>query len=692
MNAIIDTGQTRQNATHNIAGWRAFAYLSSTLAAIAWTLYAGKDLNWDALNYHLYAGFSALNDRFASDYFAASLQGYLNPYAHVPFYVMVQANWPAWIIGCTLACFHALNLWLCYELALHLIPEPQRRTAQMTALLGVIFAFLNPVFLQELGSSFNDISTCVLVLGGWVALVRGIRQPRPRLWALGGALLGASAALKLSNAVFCLAVAPMLLYISPSSDRFKCTGALVLSGCAGFFAVSGPWAYRLWQELGNPYFPMFNEYFKSPHLTSTPIKYYRFIPESVLDALMRPIQMAWPISDVHTEPRAPDIRYMALMLLIPAWLALNRFTGSLKESALPSPDSAMPNRILCAVAWSFCTAWALWLWTSGNSRYFLPMGCIAGVLAAVLLVRVFKRPRPRVYAIAALCSVQTINVSLNPSRWHPASWSDRWFMLEIPRELETTPYLYLSVSAPSLSFLLPYLASGSGLVNISGAHVLDAEGATGAKVSELMARHKGRVRMIAGVHVVTPDGAPAPALADYDYRLQKFGVYIDVTSCVSIKITGSFSSVVIGPPTNQAHPATANGENFAFTCGLQPLPPTAAASSHETKEYADTAFDLIEERCPDLFAPRGAVTEKKHMGWRRLYASTDAQLWTYNGNILALRYPLDFQPILFGKLADWLQSPLRVDCPRRRAAFVERITFNQKTPEPLRGAFDVDAK
>ena len=46
------------------------------------------------VNYHLYAGFSAVNDRFAQDYFAAGPPSYFNPYAYVPFYVLVRSDSP----------------------------------------------------------------------------------------------------------------------------------------------------------------------------------------------------------------------------------------------------------------------------------------------------------------------------------------------------------------------------------------------------------------------------------------------------------------------------------------------------------------------------------------------------------------------------------------------------------------------
>ncbi len=40
----------------------------------AWTVLAGKDVNWDLLNYHYYLPFELLAGRFEQDFFAASAQ------------------------------------------------------------------------------------------------------------------------------------------------------------------------------------------------------------------------------------------------------------------------------------------------------------------------------------------------------------------------------------------------------------------------------------------------------------------------------------------------------------------------------------------------------------------------------------------------------------------------------------------
>src|SRR5882672_8740254 len=67
-------------------------YFACVALALACNCVLGKDMAWDTLNYHLYSGFSALNDRFGQDYFAAGPLAYLNPYAYAPFYAMVRAG------------------------------------------------------------------------------------------------------------------------------------------------------------------------------------------------------------------------------------------------------------------------------------------------------------------------------------------------------------------------------------------------------------------------------------------------------------------------------------------------------------------------------------------------------------------------------------------------------------------------
>src|SRR3954462_13813396 len=82
----------------------------------AWSVYAGKDVNWDLLNYHYYLGYELLGGRLAQDFFAAGAQSYLNPLAYVPFYLLAS-SWHSVAASVMLSLLHGLSLTLLYLLA-----------------------------------------------------------------------------------------------------------------------------------------------------------------------------------------------------------------------------------------------------------------------------------------------------------------------------------------------------------------------------------------------------------------------------------------------------------------------------------------------------------------------------------------------------------------------------------------------
>ena len=56
------------------APYRLPVYAACTVLALLIDCLLGKDMASDTLSYHVYAGFSALHDRFSQDYFAAGPQ------------------------------------------------------------------------------------------------------------------------------------------------------------------------------------------------------------------------------------------------------------------------------------------------------------------------------------------------------------------------------------------------------------------------------------------------------------------------------------------------------------------------------------------------------------------------------------------------------------------------------------------
>ena len=193
--------------------YRLPVYVACTILALVTNYLLGKDMPSDTLSYHLYAGFSAVHDRFAQDYFPAGPQTYFNPYIYVPLYYLVSSGLSSLEISSLLAIVHSIMLWLTYELAVSVCPWDDRHRRLMFGLCGVAFALINPILLQEIGSTFADITTGELVLAGWLLLARGVRSPSIARVACAGLLCGIATGLKLTNAVHAISGFAVLILV-----------------------------------------------------------------------------------------------------------------------------------------------------------------------------------------------------------------------------------------------------------------------------------------------------------------------------------------------------------------------------------------------------------------------------------------------------------------------------------------------
>lgn len=651
-------------------------YLMCTLAALVGNYFVGKDLPWDALDYHLYAGFSAVTDRFSQDYFAAGPQSYFNPYVYVPFYELVRHGLPAVAIGSILAMVQSVLLWLTYELGLLMAPAGARGLAQRMGLLAVVLTCVNPVLLQELGSSFADVTTGTVVLGAWVLLVAAVRAPRASRIICAGLLLGVASALKLTNAIYAVAACVVLLYLPLTAAR-KCrwlAGFGAATG-AGFALVAAPWALQLERQFGNPFFPLLNGIFRSPEFTTEALRHYRFLPDSLGEALWRPFAMVDPVRLVHVELSAPDIRYAALIMLCGFFAvrwALRRVRGP--RNAVPTPRVGLvgSDRAAVALACGFVMSWVLWLASSANSRYFLPMSSVAAVLITALLYRLFlSRPKVLGYALAIILGLQGVELWYGGEyRWNAATWGGPWLDISVPARLRTEPNLYLTMGVQSNSFIAPFLAPGSGLMNFSGGYALGPDGPGGNEIKALVARYAPHLRMlINGERLYPNDGAHAPTQDEVDSVLGRFGLRVDSSDCETIRVRGIPDSIRTSLDHSPSEPTQAaqygaRGTLYLLSCRVITSTIDRTAALARQKEV-DLIFDRVEDACPKLFQPKRLLTEQVGSLWMRFYINTDLKAWVSKGWVKFVNPIRGDDVVYIGREADWARAPLRLACGRR---------------------------
>lgn len=670
---------------------RFWIYISCAAAAVLVSYLLGKEVMWDTLDYHFYAGFSAWHDRFGHDYFAAGAQSYLNPYVYAPFYALVRTGLPGLLVASVLAIVQSGILWLTYELTIAISPPENLRVRIMVGACAVALALANPILLDQLGTSYADILTAEIVLAAWLLLVQAVRTPSAARMICAGLLLGVASALKLTNSLHALSACVLLLFL-PTTWRVRARLSLGFFAAlaVSFVVVVLPWAIQLQHHFGNPFFPLFNNIFRSPQFPTAPVTDSRFVPGSLAQGLLRPFAMALPAAYVDDEFPSPDLRYALLLIL--ALVALVHWAWRRLRRWPQSSDSEAPGatRGLVALASAFLVDWILWLRITGNGRYFLAMACVAGILCVVLTWRIFSA-RSRVLAIVltSAFAVQVVQLAFGTVYRTSVPWDGGpWYEVSVPAALKRTPNLYFILGEQSQSFLAPYFAKGSGFVNPDGDYVVGAGGANGAHVEALIREYAGHIRVgvMAGEFVLSPP-KELPDLAHANDTLAQFGLRVDTTDCstviaravrerwrkvlpatLPIKLPQLGSRVILVPQST---------EGYLVTCHAVPDPASRRALAAAERE-PDLVFERMESECPRLFQPLRPVTQvygdsRRGYLWLRKYPGTGLTAIVMEGVLKLVDGTRGGRAAVIGSESDWARGAVRLACGRQGEHYYARV-------------------
>ncbi len=551
--------------------------VAALFICVIWALWAGKDLNWDAINYHYYLPFSLFKGRLTQDYFPASVQSYLNPIPYIPFYLLVESGAPSAVVSICLAALHSINLWLIYLIARQLLPKK----STLTIALAMLLAAASILFWSQVGSSFSDIITSIFILYALWRLIESLSSERKSYLFWAGASMGVGVGLKLTCLPFALAMVFAWLVFSGFCKSISRLFVLIVGGGVGVAISGGYWWYRIWKEFGNPFFPLLNNIFHSDLFPYDPVTIDRFVPKGLLGYLGFPFRLLLPDSWVYTEVIAPDIRPLTLLIS----MALLFF--GVCRSAFPRH---LLSRQLRMVLVFFVLSVGLWQLTSGNGRYALPLFLMMGVLIVVVTSIMFSEKVASVLSFCVILIQLTTQVMASEVRWNTSDWGRDWYDVEIPELLRSRPSLYLSMDTNSWSFLAGKFHPKSSLININGQYALSLSGPSGKRVQYYLEKYKGSVRMLKTIE--GPMGEDASFhrwVEERNQVLARFGFKIDTDDCAEIIV----------------HLTSSNNIHLA-SCHLEVAAAAKAAYYASIKEV-EPFFDRIEKICGAKLRPTGAA-------------------------------------------------------------------------------------
>jgi hypothetical protein len=471
----------------------------------------GKDMSWDFRNYHWYVPYAFLNSRLGFDVAVAHQATYYNPLLDTPFYFLAT-HLKAWLALGILGAVQGANVVPLYLLARStLLAEPRRLIAAGVALLSMT----GSLTYYLAGSTYYDNVMSVFVLSGLALVVLnrdvlrdGTLGRGAAIAGLAGILVGAAVGLKLPEAIFALGFAAALAAL-PGDGRHRLSrlAAGGVGGALGFALVAGFWMVKMAHLTGNPLFPYFNEYFRSPLALAASYRDVRFIPHSLAHQLLFPLLFSidWRVADdLPFQDMRVGIAYVLLLATLPLWLLSRR-----REQSLVAPDAALA--LFAFVAASYL----LWLKLFAIYRYILLLEMLSPLLivAAVGLWPLSERTRLAIAACFLLLAVATMKTMV-PAR---APLDDPYVQATIPPIAHPDNTMILMTGEAPLGYLAPSLPPQIPVLRIDGWMIQPQDGSRlTAAARKRVDAFKGDLYAIANAYEMARN---RDALAAYDLAI-----------------------------------------------------------------------------------------------------------------------------------------------------------------------------
>ncbi len=612
-----------------------YCAMGYTLACLIWTAWAGRDQSWDFLNYHLYVALAWWQGRLPGELFAASVQSYLNPLPHLPYFLIHATGWPALTGALAVAALHSTNLWLLHGIGAQFVPL-RDRLHRLILVAGVLAGGLTPAFLLETGTSYTDVVVSIPCLASLFVLLRwrqaatSGRATSRQLW-LSAVLAGVAMGLKPSALVFACAMLVAALAGLPGRVAAGALWRALIGGAAGLLLTGGPHAWWLWQSFGSPVFPLFNGIFQSPWYLSANAVADRFRPATLADVLYYPVRLANPMERVGFEAIAADVRPLTLIVFGIAALVLRIILGR---------QQAQADRSVRVVMLLLTLFLPIWLYTSGNTRYAVPGLMLTGPVIAWLALRLARGRAVWAMLLVGLpLAVQTVAATtLNRTRMDARPWSPSPMDLSIPRVLQETPAYYLSLQLQSYAALAAFLPAESRFSNVIGQNTLAPDGIAWQAIRARWQSSQLPLRSLASVDMLGADGGVDAATLDVqDAQLSEYALRLDRTDCQLIDLDGHGKPPLHWQAQQTPRSAVSQDKRVALvSCAIVETPPLDSVERARRREV-DRRMTAWEQHCPALFAPAGTNSEQAAAGTRRrFYVNTDTWLIETNGRLAAV--------------------------------------------------------
>lgn len=382
----------------------------------------------------------------------------------------------------------------------------------------------------------------------------------------------------------------------------------------------------------------------------------RFIPDTLLDGLLRPLAMALPDAGVYVEFMAPDPRFFLFFAFLLPTLAYLFFRH---RSVLVG----VPQRLLLLTVW-ILISFPIWLFSSGNGRYLMPIVMVIGPLLVAGIFYALKQGMKALALIMLLLVVQWGMVyNSDPfGVWTLIKWGEgRYFKIDIPEPYRSRAHVFVTISGISYSLLAPQFNPESSWIHLDGEPV---------DTSKLMPFDARRRLLDPSEHPVLLVPVPArfkmtdelpsiQSLMAMNQVVEPYGRKVkSVQDCI---FAPSWSLSIFGRRDAPKEIAEAEKKGFWF-CAMSIDDQRAGGQNRASVYQYEDIFAMIEKSCPDYFPAGQSRIGRLEDGFEKHYSQSDTDVLVLDSGQVLLKYFRQLNPQLLGTVDEMRKGRFNFAC------------------------------
>lgn len=357
------------------------------------------DFDWQ--NYHHYNAWAVLNDRLNFDFLAANSRTCFNPICNIiNYFLMSKLNNHPYLFFVISSLDSAFLMFFAYKIINYLFSGTEKLWLRRTSLIfSFLFLFYTPLIINETDFSRNDAFVGMFVLSGFYIFIKNYFDnfTKKRLfWLfLSGILFGTALGLKLSVYPMIIALGIIfLVFYKESKNIIKDVFSLFVGILMSFLIFDGWWIVKCYTIFKNPFFPYFNDIFRSPfgdivnhlpyeYIYSTPTNFFQWL----LCPFLREENFVFFLENGGFEPRFA-IAYVSVIVLF-----ILLFVSYRSKKFANSFDFIGRKKLLSILIF-VSVSYVFDLMTFGtNGRFLTGIFPLFAIITVSLIVAIFKNSK-----------------------------------------------------------------------------------------------------------------------------------------------------------------------------------------------------------------------------------------------------------------------------------------------------------